>query len=73
MFEVPVSEIRKGDLIVLDSGRKGKVRDVDDRLTCCDGDTRRQRVIEIGLGERVSLSDITKVLRRYQLGDWRTA
>lgn len=73
MFEVDKSEVRKGDLVILDSGRKVRVRDVGDKLICCDGDTRRRRVIEIGLGERLFLSDIIKVLRRYQPGDWRAA
>lgn len=73
MFEVDKSEVRKGDFVVLDSGRKGKVRDVDDRLTCCDGDIRRRGVIEIDLGELVSLSSIARVVRRYQPGDWRAA
>lgn len=73
MFEVNKSEIRQGDLIVLESGRKGKVREVGDRWICCDGDTRLRRVVEIGLGERISLSNIVKVLRRYQPGDWRAA
>lgn len=71
MFEVDKSEIRRGDLVVLDLGRKGKVREVEDRWICRDGDTRLRRVIEIGLGERVELSEISKALRRYRPGDWR--
>lgn len=73
MFEVNKKEIRKGDYIILGDGRKGKVRDVEDRLTCCDGDTRSRTVIEIGLGEQVSLSNIVSVTRCYQPGDWRAA
>lgn len=73
MFEVHTSEIRKGDFVVLESGRKGKVREVDDRLINCSDLIERRQVVEIGLGEVVFLPEITKVFRRYQPGDWRAA
>lgn len=74
MFEVPVSEIRKGDLVILDNARKGKVRDVYEKRfhNITTGISSNETIIEIGLGEQLFLDRIARVLRRYQAGDWRT-
>lgn len=73
MFEVPIKEVRKGDLVLTKDSKKFKVRDVYDRLICLDGTMMRRVVVEVALGDQLFLDDIDRVHRKYQPGDWRAA